>query len=252
MKVLVPVKRVVDYNVKIRVKPDNSGVDLSKPLPPALRQEIVDVWHEYHVVVFRDQQLTTAQHAAFCEQFGPLAEYPFVEATTDHPNVIPIIKEATQQRNFGGAWHTDSSYMATPPMATCLYAVEVPTRGGDTMFANTAAAFEALSPAMQRWIENLTGVLFPAERPGAVALELRHRQPLFSVVFLQLIPKVAGHRHDVEVAGEQRLIGGLLIGVDLENQTVDLGAPGVDVYSTNIGSGYRYASGTSMAWDSRY
>lgn len=139
-----------------------SNVDLSRPLNGAILDEIKAIWHQYHVVVFRDQSLSTAQHAAFCEQFGPLAMYPFVEAATDHPNVIPIIKEAEQKGNFGGAWHTDSSYMEIPPMATCLYALDVPTRGGDTMFSNTSMAFESLTPSMRSWVEDIVGVFTPA------------------------------------------------------------------------------------------
>ena len=138
------------------------NVDLSQPLSQAILDEIKAIWHRYHVIVFRDQLLSTAQHAAFCEQFGPLATYPFVEAATDHPNVIPIIKEAEQKRNFGGAWHTDSSYMEVPPKATCLYALAVPSRGGDTMFANTSMAFESLTPAMRSWVEKIVGVFTPA------------------------------------------------------------------------------------------
>ena len=139
-----------------------SGVDLSVPLAGEVVAEIRKAFTEHHLVVFRNQSLTPDQQADFCAQLGKLATYPFVEATTEHPNVIPIIKEADQERNFGGAWHTDSSYMERPPKATCLYAVEAPARGGDTMFANTNAAFEALSEGMQRMVGDVVGIFTPS------------------------------------------------------------------------------------------
>ena len=149
-----------------------SGVDLREPLTTGQLEDLRAEWLAHHVLVFRDQPLSPAQHAAFCSQLGELDTYPFVQATTDHPNVIPLIKEPDQKINFGGAWHTDTSYMERPPMATCLHALEVPSRGGDTLFADTNKAFEALTPAMQAWVEPLIGVFTPAlvhGRSGAYA-----------------------------------------------------------------------------------
>ena len=72
-----------------------------------------------------------------------------MQAVEENPYVIPIVKEADATLNFGGGWHTDSSYQAIPPEATVLYAVEVPEEGGDTKFANATAAFDALSDGMK-------------------------------------------------------------------------------------------------------
>ena len=124
--------------------------------------EIYDAWLEHHVVVFRDLSLTPAEQAEFCSLFGELDTYPFVEATSDHPNVIPIIKEPQQKLNFGGAWHTDTSYMEVPPKATCLYAIEVPERGGDTLFASTAKAYRSLSAGMKAMTADLVGMFTPS------------------------------------------------------------------------------------------
>ena len=138
------------------------GVDLNADLGAEVWREINAAWLEHHLVVFRDQRLKPEDQARFCARFGTLATYPFVEATEGHPNVIPIIKEPDQTRNFGGAWHTDSSYMPTPPKATCLYAVQTPDHGGDTMFANTHRAFEDLTDGMKSLVGDLTGVYTPA------------------------------------------------------------------------------------------
>jgi len=124
--------------------------------------EVYQAWLEYHLIVFRDLKLTPNKLAQFCAQFGELDTYPFVEATTEHPNVIAIVKEPEQTKNFGGAWHTDTSYMAKPPKGTCLFAIEVPERGGDTLFANTSMAFEALADEQRDRVKGLVGVFTPS------------------------------------------------------------------------------------------
>jgi taurine dioxygenase len=69
-----------------------------------------------------------------------------------------VVKEESDTVNFGGNWHSDTTYLQKPPLGTLLYAVESPSHGGDTLFANTAAAYEALSPAMRAVIDPLVGV----------------------------------------------------------------------------------------------
>lgn len=135
-----------------------SGVDLSSPLSTQVRDEIYHAWLKHHVVFFRDQVLSPAQQATFSSNFGELDVYPFMQALDAHANVIPVIKEADATLNFGGAWHTDTSYMEQPPKATILYAIDVPDEGGDTLFADATEAYRQLSPGMQQTLESLTGV----------------------------------------------------------------------------------------------
>ncbi len=132
-----------------------TGIDLSKDMSDAIVADIRDAFVEYHVLFFRDQSLDPAQQVAFGECFGELEDYPFVAPLPGHPKIIPVIKEPDEKTNFGGGWHTDLIYRETPPMGTMLYAVETPTRGGDTLFANGIRAFEALSPRMQTLLESL-------------------------------------------------------------------------------------------------
>ncbi len=133
-----------------------------KQLQAAAVAEVYSAWLDYHLIVFRDLSLTPHALARFCAQFGELDTYPFVEATTEHPNVIAIVKEPEQTKNFGGAWHTDTSYMAQPPKATCLFAIEVPELGGDTLFANTSLAYEALAEDVRARVDGLVGVFTPS------------------------------------------------------------------------------------------
>ena len=95
---------------------------------------------------------------AFSARFAPIGYYPFLKGLPDHPEVIEVRKEPEDKLNFGGVWHTDTAYLATPPMGSVLYAKEIPASGGDTLFANTAAAYAALSPGMQAMLGRLTGV----------------------------------------------------------------------------------------------
>jgi taurine dioxygenase len=135
-----------------------AGVDLSQELPEetiaAIRQALV----EHQVIFFRDQELTPAQQVAFARRFGPLNGHPFVKGMEGQPEVMEIIKEPSDRINFGGGWHSDMSFLERPSIGSILYAVEIPEYGGDTLFASQAAAFEALSPGLQKTLEGLSAV----------------------------------------------------------------------------------------------
>ena len=135
-----------------------AGVDLSAPLDNSTAEEIHRAFLAHHVIVFRDQTLTPAQQVAFGRHFGTPNEYPFVEGLAEAPEVIEILKAEGDTRNFGGLWHSDTSYLPRPPLGTLLYAREVPTVGGDTLFANARLAYENLSAGMQALLAGLRGV----------------------------------------------------------------------------------------------
>jgi taurine dioxygenase len=135
-----------------------AGVDLARDLPDeaiaTIRQALLD-----HLVVFlRDQDLTAAQYLDFARRIGTPIEYPFVPGIEGFPAITPVIKRPHQTINFGGVWHSDTTYLPEPPMATLLLARELPAQGGDTMFANQYLAYETLSPRMQSILSGLRGV----------------------------------------------------------------------------------------------
>lgn len=147
------------------------GIDLRSPPAPEAIAVIRQAFLDHHVVFFRSQTLSPDEQTAFGRHFGELEDYPFVEALLGHPKIIPVIKEADETTNFGGGWHTDLIYRPEPSAATMLYAVEVPARGGDTLFADGVLAYEALSDRMK----DLVGGLHAVYNVSHVARSLRYR-----------------------------------------------------------------------------
>lgn len=135
-----------------------SGVDLAADLREDTVAAIRHAWLEHQVVFFRDQELDADAFVAFARRIGEPAEYPFVPGIEGHPEIIAVTKLAHETVNFGGIWHSDTAYLDEPPMATMLLAREIPPAGGDTMYANMYAAYEALSPAMRALLDPLRAV----------------------------------------------------------------------------------------------
>jgi len=135
-----------------------SGVDLSKNLSDATVAEIRRAWLQHLVIFFRDQELPPARFLAFAKRFGEPIEYPFVKGLDEFPEIIPVLKLEHENINFGGIWHSDTTYLDVPPMASMLVAREVPPHGGDTEFANMYLAYETLSAGMRRVLDGLVAV----------------------------------------------------------------------------------------------
>ncbi len=135
-----------------------AGVDLARPLAAETAAALRAAWLEHQVLFFRDQALGPAQFMAFARTFGTPVEYPFVQGLEGYPEIIEVKKLEHETANFGGVWHSDTAYLECPPMASMLLAREIPPQGGDTLFASMTAAYEALSPGMQRMLEGLRAV----------------------------------------------------------------------------------------------
>ncbi len=121
------------------------GVDLREPLEPAQVATIRAGWLKHQVVAFPDQALDIGDIERFAAYLGPEGEDPYIEAIPGHPRVVQVRREADEQAPvFAETWHSDWSFLKAPPAATVLYGNIIPPVGGDTLFANQCAAWEAL------------------------------------------------------------------------------------------------------------
>jgi taurine dioxygenase len=134
-----------------------SGVDLRR-MDNRTWSEVHQAFLEFHVIAIRDQDLSLDDIMATGRRFGEPNLYPFVQGMDGYPFIFEVIKEPAETRNFGGGWHSDTTYLAQPPLATLLYAVETPAKGGDTLYCNTAAAYDALSDTMKDMLGRVKGV----------------------------------------------------------------------------------------------
>ena len=106
---------------------------------------------------FRDQTIDRARHIEFARQFGELEIHPATRADAEHPEVLRI-EHGPQSRGTENNWHSDVTWRERPSLGSILRAVEVPPVGGDTLFADMSAAYDGLSPEMQRFVCGLTAV----------------------------------------------------------------------------------------------
>jgi alpha-ketoglutarate-dependent taurine dioxygenase len=151
------------------------GIDLSADLRDstvaAIRQALLD----HLVIFFRDQDLPPDRFLAFARRFGTPIEYPFVKGIEGFPEIINVAKLEHEKINFGGVWHSDTTYLQDPPMATLLIAREVPEAGGDTLFANQYLAYETLSDKLRTLLATLNGVSSSAKADASRTREDRIR-----------------------------------------------------------------------------
>ena len=149
------------------------GVDLATPLSADIVAEIRAALLAHLVVFFRDQNLTVAQFLAFARTLGKPIEYPLIKGLPDYPDVIEVTKLEHEKANFGGIWHSDTTYLEQPPMGSMLLAREVPPAGGDTLFANQYLAYETLSAGLRRMLDGVVAVSSSAKADATKTREDR-------------------------------------------------------------------------------
>ena len=149
------------------------GVDLGDSLSSdtigAIRQALLG----HGVIFFRDQDLPPDRFLALARRFGTPLEYPFLKGIEGFPEIITVSKLEHETINFGGVWHSDTTYLHEPPMATLLVAREVPEAGGDTIFANQCLAYETLSDGMKQLLAELRGIASSAKADSSRTREDR-------------------------------------------------------------------------------
>jgi taurine dioxygenase len=141
------------------------GVDLSQPLDDAAFEILRNYWHEHCVLCIPDQVLGELDQVRFAERFGELAatlhEY---ESGKGHPAIMYVTNEQKDGKYVGALpdgemyFHSDMCYLERPSMATLLYAMVIPAEGGNTLFANTYQAYDALPEQTRQRIDGLKAV----------------------------------------------------------------------------------------------
>ncbi len=145
------------------------GVDLREPLESDTVARLRDLWLRYKVVFFPEQHLEPHHQVAFARAFGPLTKaHPVVPGPIDeHPEILVLDSERARARNEyaparrrtrEAGWHTDVTFVATPPTGSILSGRVIPEAGGDTLWADTAAAYDELDEPLRRLVDGLTAV----------------------------------------------------------------------------------------------
>jgi len=150
----------VDQRLDIRplspiIGAEIGGLDLSRPLSDTQVQEVRAALNAHHVVFFRDQELTPGQQAAFGRQFGELTEgHPVIPAVEAHPEVLAI----DSREDRANWWHTDVTFLQTPPLGSILYMTICPEAGGDTCWASLQDAYDRLAEPVRAMCDTLIAV----------------------------------------------------------------------------------------------
>ncbi len=136
------------------------GVTLCPDIDPAEVSELRAALVEHEVLVVPGQALSPGAQAGFSHLLGDYSPVPFVQPVPEHPEVIKVVKEASEPEafNFGGVWHSDFSFLDAPPAFTVLHALDVPAVGGDTVWASMTAACDQLPDDVRETLEQVTAV----------------------------------------------------------------------------------------------
>ena len=135
------------------------GLDLTRALSPGDVQDIRAAWLQYQVIGICGQDLKISDLERFAATLGPDGNDPFIAAIPGHPRVVEVRREANETTLvFAEAWHSDWSFLEQPPAGTLLYGKVIPPIGGDTLFSNQYAAYDALSDAMKERIADLRAI----------------------------------------------------------------------------------------------
>ncbi|MFF1356315.1 TauD/TfdA dioxygenase family protein [Streptomyces sp. NPDC058297] len=166
---LTPQTRVIGAHV--------DGLDAAAPLDAATRAELRQALLEWKVLFFRGQEMTVGQQREFAGVFGaPERDHPFLPDAGD-PHVVQLAHDA-QNPGTENIWHSDLTFSPQPPLGSVLRAVEVPAVGGDTLWADMAAAYDGLPDKVRRRIADLRAVHEIPQAPGDVGAARARLRPV--------------------------------------------------------------------------
>lgn len=148
------------------------GVDLTQDLSDAVIGDIRQALLDHKVIFFENQDISPAQQRDFAARFGELHVHPVYPSFPEQPEIM-VIDNHKENPTDNDNWHTDVTFIETPPMGSILHACQLPPVGGDTMWSSMTEAYKALSPSMQQFLSTLQAVhdfehAFPPGRQVAV------------------------------------------------------------------------------------
>jgi len=198
------------------------NIDLSEPLETEVVTACKDALLKHRVLAFPQQSLDDDALERVSLQFGPFGDDPFIAPIPGRHHIIAVQRKAHEQAPiFAENWHTDWSFQAQPPAATCLYGITIPPQGGDTWFADQVAAARALPAALRQAIQGRravhsaklpyapSGVYGDADRGTDRSMDIRADE---SAEATMLHPLLSLHPE----TGEERIFGciGYVIGIE--------------------------------------
>jgi len=219
-------------------------------------------WLEHKVLSFPEQRLDDDDLERFTTYFGPFGDDPFIAPIAGRSHVIAVQREADEQAPlFAENWHTDWSFQATPPAGTCLYGIEIPPVGGDTLFVNQQLALQNMPATLRRKIENQRaihsarggyapdGVYGNSDRAADRSMDIRPNEEARAT---QLHPFIRTHRE----TGQQMVYGciGYIVGVEGLEDDAAL-ALLMELYQWQTREEFQYRhrweAKTLLMWDNR-
>jgi alpha-ketoglutarate-dependent taurine dioxygenase len=229
------------------------GVDIAQSLAGAVVAEIRQALLDHLVIFIRKQKLSPQAQLDFARRFGEPMEYPQLKGLPECPLITPVIKLEHERVNFGGVWHSDTTYLERPPMASMLYAVETPPHGGDTLFANQYLAYESLSDRLKEVLAGLVGI-----NSSTKAEVTRSREDRLRAAGVETKPLTGQHpvvRTHPET-GRRALYVNAGHTTQFKGLTVEESAPLLDFLfhhqvKTEFTCRYRWEPGSLAFWDNR-
>jgi alpha-ketoglutarate-dependent sulfate ester dioxygenase len=208
-----PTREALDVRrVSGRIGAEIAGIRLTGDLPPETVDAIRRTLLQHRVIFFRGQgHLDDAEQERFASQFGELVPHPTEKVRSGTGAILEL--DASTGNGKADQWHTDVTFVDAYPRISILRAVTIPAYGGDTVWANTVAAYEDLTPALRQLADGLWAVHsnkydYAAQRPKATAEERRHYEEIFAAtVYETEHPVVRIHPE----TGERSLVLGYFI-----------------------------------------
>jgi taurine dioxygenase len=231
------------------------GVDLAGDLSVATVRAIRKALLDHLVIFFRDQDLPPDRFLALACRFGEAVEYPFLKGIDGYPEIITVSKLPGETVNFGGVWHSDTTYLQEPPTATLLVAREVPEVGGDTLFANQYLAYDRLSDGLKALLAEQKGVASSAKADSSRTREDRIRSDGSAEARTLLIAEHPVVRTHPET-GRRSLFVNHAHTVRFAGMTEDESAPLLEFLFTHqirpeFTCRFRWEAGSLAIWDNR-